>query len=179
MVSSINGLNENSFLNSTLLLPNYSESNSKETQTNLSMADILGTEQYLLSKNEECYQLRDSNNRLKVGTYDWFNNNNEKFLFYTGLSRLEILCSVHNLLKTAIPENVNWKLSSFQQLVFTLMWLRLNLTIQDVVYRFDVSKSTVSLTFLKSIDQLYCRMKFLIVWPERQQLIANAISKVF
>ena len=45
MVSSINGLNENSFLNSTLLLPNCSENNSKETQANLSMADILGTEQ--------------------------------------------------------------------------------------------------------------------------------------
>ena len=45
MLSSINGLNENSFLNSTLLLPNCSENNSKETQTNLSMADILGTEQ--------------------------------------------------------------------------------------------------------------------------------------
>ena len=45
MVSSINGLNENSFLNPTLLLPNCSENNSKEThQTNLSMADILGTE---------------------------------------------------------------------------------------------------------------------------------------
>ena len=53
-------------------------------------------------------------------------------MFYTGLPRLEILCSVHDLLKTAIPENVNWKLSSFQQLVLTLMRLRLNLTIQDV-----------------------------------------------
>ena len=44
MVSSVNGLNENSFLNSTLLLPNCSENNSKETQINLSMTDILGTE---------------------------------------------------------------------------------------------------------------------------------------
>ena len=101
------------FLNSTLLLWNFSENNIKETQTNLSTTDILGTEQDLLSKNEECYQLLDSNKRLKVGTYHWFNNSNEKVLFYTGLPRLEILCSVHDLLKTAISENVNWKLSSF------------------------------------------------------------------
>ena len=40
------------------------------------------------------------------------------------------------------------------------MRLRLNLTIQDLAYRFDVSKSTV-----------FCRMKFLIVWAEREQLI--------
>ena len=39
-----------------LLSPNFSENNSKETQTNLSMQDILRTEQDLLSKNEECYQ---------------------------------------------------------------------------------------------------------------------------
>ena len=111
------------------------------------MADILATEQDLLSKNEECPQLQDPNKRLKVGTYDWFNNNNEKVLFYTGLPRLEILCSVHDLLKTAIPENVNWKPSSFQHLVLTLMRLRLNLTMQDLTYRFDVSKSTVSFIF--------------------------------
>ena len=83
MFSSISGLNENSFLNSTLLLPNFSKNTSKETETNLSVTDILGTGQDLLSKNEECYQLRYSNERLKVGTYDWFNNSNEKILFHT------------------------------------------------------------------------------------------------
>ena len=83
MFSSINGLNENSFLNSTLLLPNFSENTSKEAETNLSVTDILGTGQDLLSNNEECYQLQYSNERLKVGTYDWFNNSNEKFLFHT------------------------------------------------------------------------------------------------
>ena len=115
MVSSIICLIENPFLNSSLLLllPNFSENNSKETQTKLSMTDILGTEQDLLSKNEECYQLRGSNKRLKVGTYDWFEN--------TGLPRLGILCSVFDLLKTAVTENANWKLSSFQLLVLTLM----------------------------------------------------------
>ena len=94
-------------------------------------------------------------------------------MFYTGLPRLEILCSVHDLLKTAIPENVNWKPSSFQHLVLTLMRLKLNSTIQDLAYRFDVSKSTVSFTFLKWIDLMYCRMKFLIVWAEWEQLIAT------
>ena len=137
------------------------------------MTDILGTEQDLLSKNEGCYQLRDSNKRLKIGIYDWFNNTNEKILFYTGLPRLEILCSVHDLLKAAISENVNWKLSSFQYSVLTLRRLRLNLAIQDVAFTSDVSKSTVSFIFLKWIDLMYCRMKFLIVWPEREQLIGT------
>ena len=63
------------------------------------MQDILGTEQGLPSKNEECYQLRDCNKRFKVETYDWFNKSNKKVLFYTGLTRLEIICSVIDLLK--------------------------------------------------------------------------------
>ena len=36
-----------------------------------------------------------------------------------------------------------------------------------------MSKSTVSFTFSKRIDLMCCRMKFLIVWPEREQLIAT------
>ena len=135
MVSSINGLSEKSFLNSTLLLPNCSENKIKETQTNLSMADTLGTEQDLLSKNEECYQLQDSNKGLKVGIYDWFNNNNEKVLFYTGLPRLEILCSVHDLLKTAIPENVNWK-----QFI-----LATNIDIDAVKVKFNYARSSIQI----------------------------------
>ena len=50
MISTINGLNENSFLNSALLLPNFSENDNRETHTNLDMQDILGMEQDLLSK---------------------------------------------------------------------------------------------------------------------------------
>ena len=65
------------------------------------MQDILGTKQDLLSKNEECYQLRDSNKTLKAVTYDLFNNSKEKFLLYTGLRRSETLCSVHDLVKNS------------------------------------------------------------------------------
>ena len=51
--------------------------------------------------------------------------------------------------KIAIPENVNWEPSSFQQLVLRLRWFKLSLAIQDLAYRCDVSKLAVSLTFLK------------------------------
>lgn len=63
------------------------------------MQDILGTEQGLPSKNEECHKLRDCNERFKVETYDWLNKSNKKVLFDSGLTRLEILCSVIDLLK--------------------------------------------------------------------------------
>ena len=53
------------------------------------------------------------------------------------------------------------------------MRLRLNLTIQDLAYRFDISKSTASKVFLKWIDIMYVGTNFLIRWPERDELVAT------
>ena len=61
-------------------------------------------------------------------------------------------------------------LSPFQQLLMTLMRLRLNLPGQDVAYRFGVHQCTVSRTFLHVIDAMYVRLKPLIRWPERDDL---------
>ena len=52
----------------------------------------------------------------------------------------------------------------------TLMRLRLNLQINDLAYRFRVSKSTVSRYFLLVLHIMFKRMKFLIHWPNREDL---------
>nr|XP_047132712.1 uncharacterized protein LOC105849119 [Hydra vulgaris] len=51
------------------------------------------------------------------------------------------------------------------------MRLRLNLSIRDLAYKFEVSKSTSSKVFLRWIDIMYFRMKHLIKWPARNELI--------
>ena len=53
------------------------------------------------------------------------------------------------------------------------MRLRLNLTITDLAYRYNVSKSTSSKLFLKWIDILYHRLSHLIKWPDCAELIAT------
>lgn len=50
------------------------------------------------------------------------------------------------------------------------MRLRLNLQLQDLAYRFNVSTSTVSRIWLKIITILHERLEFLIDWPERDIL---------
>ena len=61
-------------------------------------------------------------------------------------------------------------LSPFQQLLVTLMRLRLNLCGQDLGYRFKVHASTISRTFEFVIGLLYAKLKPLIIWPTRDVL---------
>ena len=50
------------------------------------------------------------------------------------------------------------------------MRLRLNLTCEDISYRFNVSQSTVSRIFLNILDLTFARVSFLVRWPEREEL---------
>ena len=51
------------------------------------------------------------------------------------------------------------KLSLKDELLLCLMKLRLNLTNEDLAYRFGVAKSTVSRIFHKWLDVMYVKMK--------------------
>ena len=96
-----------------------------------------------------------------------FKENNGKVLYYTGLPTWELLV-VFVFIKDHLGNRK--VLSPFQQLLMTLMRLRLNLSGQDLAYRFGVHKSTVSRTFMQVIDLLYIRLKPHIIWPERDVL---------
>ena len=61
-------------------------------------------------------------------------------------------------------------LSPFQQLLLTLMRLRLNLSGADLGFRFNIHKSTVSRIFTQVIEILYYRLRPLIYWPDRDSL---------
>ena len=62
------------------------------------------------------------------------------------------------------------RLSKFQQLMLAVVKLRLNLTIQDLSYRFRISIATASQTFLNMTDILFIRLKPLVCWPDREDL---------
>ncbi|XP_047142391.1 uncharacterized protein LOC124816740 isoform X1 [Hydra vulgaris] len=50
------------------------------------------------------------------------------------------------------------------------MRLRLNLTLKDLAYRFEVSNSTISSVFIELTDVLFIYLRQLIKWPAREQL---------
>ena len=54
--------------------------------------------------------------------------------------------------------------------LIVLMKLRLNLGFQDLAFRMDVSLATVTRRFYEMLDMMNIRLKFLVHWPEREQL---------
>ena len=84
-----------------------------------------------------------------------FLKDGDKVLYYTGLSNGESLSSVFYLVIQCPGTSRKYYCSSF---VMTLMKLCLNLGHQDLAYRFNINKSTVS------------RLKFLVFWPDWEEV---------
>ena len=102
---------------------------------------------------------------------DSFRDNDVKVLFYTGLTNWNILFIVFSFVQSHIAAAGHTSLSPFQQLLLTLMRLRLSLSVQDLGYRFAIHKSTVSRIFSSVLDVLFVRLKYLIIWPSQDVLI--------
>ena len=96
-----------------------------------------------------------------------FEDNDDKVLYYTGLRNWQLLKTLFAYIKP----HLMLKQSAFQQLIITLMRLRLNIPGQDLAYKFGVHSSTVSRTFIHVIDVLYSKLKPLIIWPDRDSLM--------
>ncbi|XP_004207043.1 uncharacterized protein LOC101235643 [Hydra vulgaris] len=136
----------------------------------MTVKNISQIETEFIYKNKLNYDLRSNLVKLHVGTIEW-SDTDSKVTFYTGLPNLKILCCLFNFLKPLITENENSVLSYFEEFSLTLMRLRLNLFNRDLAYRFETSKLTSSKVFLRWIDIMYFRMKHLIKWPARNELI--------
>ena len=95
-----------------------------------------------------------------------------KTKFYTGLSTWELFLHVFSLLSASITRS-RTKLTLEDELVVTLMKLRLNSPFQDFAYRWGISISTVTRIFNKWIDVMNKKMKFLIMWPFKDILRQN------
>ena len=132
-------------------------------QTDLRGRDIDSLVSECQSLREKVYKLeKNSNYMLETGMM-----NPAKVNFYTGLPSFSILTILVNLVGPHL-KRFNIHINSFQMVVLTLMRLRLNMSIQDLAYRFDVSMSTVSRVFRGVVDVLYVRLVPLTVkWPQR------------
>ena len=99
--------------------------------------------------------------------------NDKKIPFYTGLPNVGTLLLIIQWVTTAIPYKkgtTGHSLSQFQEIVMVLMKLRLNLDERDLAHRFEISQPSVSRIFRKWIGIMSERLKFLIRWPEREEV---------
>ena len=109
--------------------------------------------------------LQDELKLLRPGMREWYIDDN-KGKFYTGLPNIEIMDALFIYISDSITSTTRSALSKFQMLSLTLMRIRLDLSINDLAYRFNISSSTVSSIFLKIIDILFVHLKPIIKWPE-------------
>ncbi|KAM9486899.1 uncharacterized protein Hap1MRO34_006798 [Clarias gariepinus] len=122
---------------------------------------------------KENMKLKESLEKMSL-TEASFKNDPEKVLFYTGLPNYFVFETVMWLLVPHMKEDKNAKLSKFQQLLLTLMRLRLDLRNQDLAYRFGVKVSTVTRTVHQIINIMFTTLvPTAVFWPSRVELRKN------
>ncbi|XP_046860953.1 uncharacterized protein LOC124454191 [Xenia sp. Carnegie-2017] len=147
-----------------------SESNNKYSQTELSLDKITAMKIEINRLTQENLELKNKISDMTIDEKS-FLNDDEKVLFYTGLPSWKILSATLELVRPYLMHSPKCSLSPFRELLLTVMKLRLNLTGEDLAYRFgNINKGTVLRIFLQVIDVLYNHLSPLILWPDREAL---------
>ncbi|XP_026768610.3 uncharacterized protein LOC113526053 isoform X1 [Pangasianodon hypophthalmus] len=148
------------------------ESNEEEPPRN-SFAKSVIYEAKVNALRKENMKLKESLEKMSL-TEASFKNDPEKVQFYTGLPNYFVFETVMWLLVPHMKGDKNAKLSNFQQLLLTLMRLRLDLRNQDLAYRFGVKVSTVTRTVHRIINIMFTTLvPTAVFWPSRVELRKN------
>ncbi|CAJ1079063.1 uncharacterized protein LOC117820818 [Xyrichtys novacula] len=130
-------------------------------------------EDALKALKKENQALRESVERMSLSESS-LRNDAEKVKFYTGLPNFFVLETVMWLLAPHMEGMKNVKLSKFQQLLLTLMRLRLDLRNQDLAYRFGVKVSMVTRTVHQMVNIMSSTLvPTAVFWPSRAELRKN------
>lgn len=112
--------------------------------------------QALTSSKDLITILQNKLKKTELNT-DYFRTSNEHTLYYTGLPTYQYLNILFEIVAPYVSKQSS--LSPFQQLVLTLMKLRLNLQFTDLGYRFSIHRTTAARAFYRTIDILYNRLQ--------------------
>ncbi|XP_077535621.1 uncharacterized protein LOC144147377 [Haemaphysalis longicornis] len=107
--------------------------------------------------------------RLEI-TQAMFEQDRNRVKFYTGLPSFAMLLALFNLLEKSIPSGPRNVLTRFQEMLLTLMRLRLGVPLQDLAYRFNVSQATATRVVERWLSVMHVRLNKLVKWPEREHL---------
>lgn len=139
----------------------------QKSETSINVDDILKA----LKKENQA--LRESVEKMSLSETS-LKNDAEKVKFYTGLPNYFVLETVMWLLAPHMDGIKNIKLSKFQQLLLTLMRLRLDLRNQDLAYRFGIKVGTVTRTVHRMVNIMSSTLvPTAVFWPSRAELRKN------
>jgi len=150
-------------------------------------------------KRELCnitHQLRKKCQTVVEITYTAIEHNPDKVNFYTGLPQpsSRLFAALHKLVSPLVKRlwrgsriwssKVSWKsptkkkgpqrkLSSRDELLLTLMRMRLGLMNKDVAYRMGISQTLASQIFTSWVKALHTALHHLVYMPSKESLIAT------
>ncbi|XP_061698399.1 uncharacterized protein LOC133512624 isoform X1 [Syngnathoides biaculeatus] len=149
------------------------ESLSDDKDETFSQTSIVNFDDVFKALRRENRALRESVEKMSLSE-NCLRNDAEKVKFYTGLPNFFVLETVMLLLSPHMDAIRNAKLSKFQQLLLTLMRLRLDLRNQDLAYRFGVKVGTVVRTVNHVINIMSSTLvPTAVFWPSRAELRKN------
>ena len=141
-------------------------------QTDLDMAQLDRQQIYMQDITDELSSTKGQLLSVQL-TEDGFRDNDDKTKFYTGIPKFSLLMHVLNLIAPHIKRNTQNALGQFQEFLLVLIRLKLNSPLQDLAYRFNISVPTAHRIFDRWIHVMSVRLKFLIQWPEHEELQAT------
>ncbi|KAJ8966057.1 hypothetical protein NQ314_003765 [Rhamnusium bicolor] len=144
---------------------------SKSIQTNLTL-DALSSIFLSLKTHDELQQ------QLKKLTLccKSLENDDDKTRYYTGLHTYNVFKLVIDYIHPFIKVHLNTVLPAEDQILLTLVKLRLNLDFKDLAYRFGISKFSTSTYFKNTLRIIYLRFKTLVFWPDRSIILKTVPS---
>ena len=122
---------------------------------------------------KELARLQEENNRLKEEVqerkfgFDFIKNGKSDFgtKFYTGLPNYQTFVWLFSVCKNDLPTSKGL----IPQDVLLLIWMkiRLNVTKQDLAYRFNISVFHISALVTKGLQTIAGCVQFLVRWPSK------------
>lgn len=129
---------------------------------------------------KELQRLQEENRKLRAEVKEnvfgaaYLRNNDKKTNFYTGVPNFKTFLWLVTFLQNSLPTFSS--VQSEDVLLIVLMKLKLNLHNYDIANRFNISKTTVSDILNRSIPVIADKLKFLIHWPEKEDIMRNLPS---
>ena len=99
--------------------------------------------------------------------------------FYTGLPNYEAFQWLYSLCQNDLHVPNSKILIAKDVLLLILMKIRLNLTNQDLAYRFNASVFHISVLLNKGFQTLAASLQFLVCWPSSKDCVLRTLPRVF
>ncbi|KAH7945159.1 hypothetical protein HPB49_007261 [Dermacentor silvarum] len=112
------------------------------TQTDVTVADLKALEEDNQRLTSELHVLEIQKSQLEI-TESSLHEDPETVCFYTGFPNFTVLFAVYQLIEVSVKHTPQRCFGKFQEFVMFLMKLKWNFPLQDLVYRFGVSESTI------------------------------------